>query len=452
MGTPAYMPPEQARGEWRLVDERADVFALGAILCKVLTGQTPYGNGAREEVRCRAKDGDLVGALERLGACGADESLVGLCRDCLAPVPEGRPRHAGEVAERVAAYQAEVRERLRQAELERAQAEVRAREERKRRRLAATLAGVLVALAAVAVWLAVVAERRKGDALRANNNLVIANGKLEQSRDELVLALVRTLLRPLALRNVNQPMIDHEWDALWDLATNRGQLGYPFVEEASRTPGSSRLLRDRAVLALHAAVGLDARRREAVEALLLARLDDPALPDEQKADLALAASAWGGLSASGSGRTARQLVQAIKDNKDRTGWQLLVAEHLSAPVARLEAKEAAAALCQAIQDTKDPGALLRLAGGLSEVAARLDPKEAAAAAAQAAVTLVQAIKDTKDMHTLEPLAGGLSALAVHLEDQEAAVAAAQAAAALTSGGYSRRSATSSANSWRSIAA
>jgi serine/threonine-protein kinase len=32
LGTPAYMPPEQAAGDWDIVDERADVFALGAVL------------------------------------------------------------------------------------------------------------------------------------------------------------------------------------------------------------------------------------------------------------------------------------------------------------------------------------------------------------------------------------------------------------------------------------
>src|SRR5262249_21782431 len=40
LGTPAYMPPEQARGE--PVDERADVYALGAMLYHVLVGSPPY--------------------------------------------------------------------------------------------------------------------------------------------------------------------------------------------------------------------------------------------------------------------------------------------------------------------------------------------------------------------------------------------------------------------------
>lgn len=47
MGTPAYMPPEQARGQ--AVDERADVYALGAILYQLMAGAAPYqGMSVRE--------------------------------------------------------------------------------------------------------------------------------------------------------------------------------------------------------------------------------------------------------------------------------------------------------------------------------------------------------------------------------------------------------------------
>ncbi len=41
LGTPAFMPPEQAIGAIDQIDERSDVFGLGAILCMILTGKPP---------------------------------------------------------------------------------------------------------------------------------------------------------------------------------------------------------------------------------------------------------------------------------------------------------------------------------------------------------------------------------------------------------------------------
>jgi serine/threonine-protein kinase len=52
-GTAGYMSPEQARGEVDRLDERADIFALGAMLYQMLTGSPPYDQ-LRTEARIRA--------------------------------------------------------------------------------------------------------------------------------------------------------------------------------------------------------------------------------------------------------------------------------------------------------------------------------------------------------------------------------------------------------------
>jgi eukaryotic-like serine/threonine-protein kinase len=62
MGTPAYMPPEQARGE--PVDQRADVFALGAMLYHVLAGVPPYNARTATDVIAAAALGKVVGGTE----------------------------------------------------------------------------------------------------------------------------------------------------------------------------------------------------------------------------------------------------------------------------------------------------------------------------------------------------------------------------------------------------
>ncbi len=183
LGTPSYMSPEQARGEVDLLDERADVFGLGAILCEILTGKPPFLGGDRHDIRDRAARGDLTDVLQRLERCGVESELAGLCRDCLADKRESRPRDASEVARRMNSYLSGVQERLRVAELARVEAQTRAAEERKRRRVTVALAGSVLVIAGLAVggWTYMV-RQRQARAEQFNRTLGEAEGAYAEAR------------------------------------------------------------------------------------------------------------------------------------------------------------------------------------------------------------------------------------------------------------------------------
>ena len=98
MGTPSYMAPEQARGEVDRLDERCDVFAMGSILCEILTGEPAFTGRSSGEIQRKASRGELKDALDRLERSGSEVELIDLAKDCLASELEDRPRHADDAA------------------------------------------------------------------------------------------------------------------------------------------------------------------------------------------------------------------------------------------------------------------------------------------------------------------------------------------------------------------
>ncbi|MBI3722549.1 tetratricopeptide repeat protein [bacterium] len=94
MGTPAYMPPEQASGE--SVDERADVYSLGAILYQALTGRPPFSGESDVNMIVAVLTKDPA-PPSKLNARAAGD-LDTICLKCLEKERERRYASAEDLA------------------------------------------------------------------------------------------------------------------------------------------------------------------------------------------------------------------------------------------------------------------------------------------------------------------------------------------------------------------
>ena len=181
MGTPAYMPPEQAMGDADSLDERADVFGLGAILCEILTGSPPYVSDDGHQLLRMAMQSDLTECRKRLAACSAHKQLVELTKLCLLGDAQERPRNANSVSEKITEHLESTAKQLRQAEMRRKLTYV----------VAASLILFVMTLGAGGVWLqaketeaakqiATAETKRAEEQLAATKQQQDANEELQQ--------------------------------------------------------------------------------------------------------------------------------------------------------------------------------------------------------------------------------------------------------------------------------
>jgi serine/threonine protein kinase/Flp pilus assembly protein TadD len=84
LGTPSYMPPEQADGRIDELDERSDVFALGGILYRILTHVAPYTGETVENVLLKAVVGEVVRPRKRSPWNHIPPELEAICLKAMA--------------------------------------------------------------------------------------------------------------------------------------------------------------------------------------------------------------------------------------------------------------------------------------------------------------------------------------------------------------------------------
>ena len=156
LGTPAYMSPEQARGELNRLGPRSDVYSLGATLYCLLTGKPPFEGEDLGEILRAVQEGQFPRPTQR--AAKLDKALEAICLKAMATVPEERYATPRALADDLDRWMADVPVSAWREPLPR-----RARRRARRNRTAVTAASVAL-VAGVVGLVAVLAVQTRANA------------------------------------------------------------------------------------------------------------------------------------------------------------------------------------------------------------------------------------------------------------------------------------------------
>ena len=227
MGTPAYMSPEQSRGE--KADKRTDVFAMGGLLYEILTGQPPFDAPTASLALAKSIDNDLNSAFELLDKANPDAELATLVKSCLASDPNCRPADAEDVNQQFRAYLGSRESRYAEAQLEKARATERLIAQQKRIRqlvwVSVAIVGALL-ITTVAGYLYLTEKNA-----RVANQARVDREQFEQNI-EYERQIRSSLASARAYRQQAEVAPKTDRHTHWTLALKEIEKAAPFVDES----------------------------------------------------------------------------------------------------------------------------------------------------------------------------------------------------------------------------
>ncbi len=405
LGTPAYMAPEQARGDARGVGTAADVWALGAVLYECLTGRPPFQGSSPAATVLLVLEQEPVPVRALNPAVPADLETV--CLKCLDKDPARRYPAAGPLAADLGRWLAG------RPVLARPVGPL-GRGWRWARRHPA-VAGLLAAVLGV---FAAGAGASYAGYRRAEEHRTVAEGeaaakaelvreltterthlrqsveRLAAQREATEVAFLRGVLRPLSadrlVEREGAKVSPEQFAALRDLATADEPARLRALEACGTSPGGPAVAVTWRRELVWAVVGLDraagVRLRERVSALLTADATPP--------DLRTAAAMWATVLPPGDGRmedVAAGVLSARMESANGFAELDQLAEGLSLlarrGVSAAAAARAARALVRRLGGERDPALLSRLAVPFDPLVDRLAPADVAPLAAALAPTV-----------------------------------------------------------------